>query len=282
MKVRPYKNISEFVEVVGAGETDWIDHKDLVDDSDEYDDVYDCEETLDEILENTTPDWMNESEDITTQAGHEGVSHLPGKPSGRHAGSGGDVVSDDKDPDRKVVVSKFLYERNNSKRKEFLSEIGEEDLAGHKIVLMNEGKSGCAISPGGELKNLFNNDGPNGGAKVIWEAIKQGATKLDCFDNFLPDYYSKFGFKETDRMKWDDQYKPKNWDVKKLGRPDVVFMERSELKTHGTSEFEKSKYLEKLIAKKGAEYVKENKGLLDAQWEYIESLGDPEAVKPEN
>ena len=31
----------------------------------------------------------------------------------------------------------------------------------------------------------------------------------------------------------------------------------------------------KLIAKKGKKFVEENKELLDAQWDYINSLGDP-------
>lgn len=36
-------------------------------------------------------------------------------------------------------------------------------------------------------------------------------------------------------------------------------------------EFEK-----KIIAEKGEQYLQKNKELLDAQWDYIESLGNPE------
>lgn len=38
----------------------------------------------------------------------------------------------------------------------------------------------------------------------------------------------------------------------------------------------KKEYLKRLTKEKGESYVKENKGLLDAQYEYIETLGDPE------
>lgn len=36
----------------------------------------------------------------------------------------------------------------------------------------------------------------------------------------------------------------------------------------------------KIIADRGQEYFDENKGLLDAQWDYIDSLGDPSDSKP--
>jgi len=60
---------------------------------------------------------------------------------------------------------------------------------------------------------------------VLWEAIKDGANNLNCPDGFLPEYYKKFGFKETKRVKWDERRAPKNWNYDKLGRPDVVYME---------------------------------------------------------
>jgi hypothetical protein len=41
----------------------------------------------------------------------------------------------------------------------------------------------------------------------------KGASKLDCFDGFLPEYYKQFGFLETERVA--------NWTA---GEPDVVFM----------------------------------------------------------
>ena len=37
-------------------------------------------------------------------------------------------------------------------------------------------------------------------------------------------YYSQFGFQETGRAKFDPYQAPANWDTKKHGTPDVVFM----------------------------------------------------------
>jgi len=42
----------------------------------------------------------------------------------------------------------------------------------------------------------------------------------------------------------------------------------------------REEYEKKLIAEKGQEYLDKNKGLLDAQWNYIDSLGEPGENKP--
>lgn len=41
----------------------------------------------------------------------------------------------------------------------------------------------------------------------------------------------------------------------------------------------REEYDKKLIADRGQKYFDENKGLLDSQWEYIESLGDIDDIK---
>lgn len=42
----------------------------------------------------------------------------------------------------------------------------------------------------------------------------------------------------------------------------------------------REEYDNKLRAEKGQEYLDKNKGLLDAQWDYIESLGEPTDEPP--
>lgn len=118
----------------------------------------------------------------------------------------------------------FINERNKNKRIEFMSPLTVDSLKDSKIFMINNGNTGCIIAQDGDLQNVFNNAGKGQGARIINLAIKNGATKLDCFANFLPEYYSQFGFKEVSRIKWDDKYAPKNWDYKKNGKPDVVFM----------------------------------------------------------
>ena len=50
-----------------------------------------------------------------------------------------------------------------------------------------------------------------------------GGDRIDFIDGFLNDFYRKFGFREYDRMKWDDKYAPDGWDYKRFGRPDIIF-----------------------------------------------------------
>lgn len=119
----------------------------------------------------------------------------------------------------------FIEERNKNKRIEFMSPLTVESISKSTVVLINNGKTGCIVAPDGDLQNLFNNAGKGQGAKVVNIAIENGAKKLDCFDGYLTKYYKQFGFKETERIKWDDKYAPKNWNYEKNGRPDIVYME---------------------------------------------------------
>uniref|UniRef100_A0A6M3M2Y0 Uncharacterized protein n=1 Tax=viral metagenome TaxID=1070528 RepID=A0A6M3M2Y0_9ZZZZ len=119
-----------------------------------------------------------------------------------------------------------------------------------KVFLSDEAKSGYAIMPDGDLVNVFSM-APGQGGDAVRSAIKNGATKLDCFDSMdpkfsLPNYYNKFGFEEYDRVPWSDKYKPTGWSYKKFGRPDVVYMTMAK-----TTKDEKSKKKKKDTLGKG-------------------------------
>ena len=93
--------------------------------------------------------------------------------------------------------------------------------------LSEDGTSGFAISPSGEIANVFNRGGPKGaGAAAVLSAIDNGGTWTSNFDGRLYEYYSKFGFNERDRLTFDDQYAPSGWDYLKNDRPDVLEMEK--------------------------------------------------------
>lgn len=62
------------------------------------------------------------------------------------------------------------------------------------------------------------------GEYALFNAVKNGGRTLDCIHPKLVEIYTKYGFKEESRIKWDNQYAPPNWDYDKNGRPDVVFM----------------------------------------------------------
>ena len=109
----------------------------------------------------------------------------------------------------------------------FVSSYPAEDYAkmNCRVFLSENGRAGYALKPDGELISVFSLDKGNG-VSLMRDAIANGAKKLDCFDTYLGrQFYPQFGFKEVNRLTWDDQYAPPGWDYEKFGRPDVVFME---------------------------------------------------------
>ena len=123
----------------------------------------------------------------------------------------------------------FSKELQRNKRSQFLTPYTPQDLQdgnvqtfqvpGHEI--------GFGLKP---LRNgnvdivaVHNNTNLRGiGKPLIQSAIKLGGTTLDHYDGFLSGFYSKLGFKETERWPWDDDYAPKDWDKERYGTPDVV------------------------------------------------------------
>lgn len=119
----------------------------------------------------------------------------------------------------------FVQAKALNKRGQFLSPSTPEELANHKLFMTSDGV-GYAMSPEGDLQQVFNNsDRPGAGKEAVIHAIANGAKSLDAFDGFLPEYYNKFGFTFKNADKWNDAYAPKGWDYAKFGKPDVVYME---------------------------------------------------------
>lgn len=120
-----------------------------------------------------------------------------------------------------------------------LSVYTPEEYKKMKVGLSADKKVGYAVKPDGDIISVFNKGEKGRGQEAVIDAINNGGTKLDCFEQ-LKGYYEKFGFEETERVKWDDKYAPKNWDYTKGGRPDIIYMN--------------------LNNKKYAEYIKGRKG----------------------
>ena len=124
-----------------------------------------------------------------------------------------------------TTPEKFITARNKSTRASFLSPLAPGDLTDHRLFMNKDGTVGFALSKDGDIQNVFNNSGVKGaGANAVREAIKQGGKTLDCFAGFLPAFYSKFGFEEYKRVKFDRRYAPKGWDYTSHGEPDIVYM----------------------------------------------------------
>jgi GNAT superfamily N-acetyltransferase len=159
------------------------------------------------------------------KGGHD-VSDEPRDESGKWADGGGDGGDDGGDGSKFAQPSpaEFIAARNKSTRANFMSPLKPEDLSGHTLITTKDMKAGVAVDKQGDLQNLYNNGGPKGiGADLIAEAIHKGAKTLDCYDEFLPNYYAQMGFVETGRLHFDINF-AHDWDVNKQGEPDVVFM----------------------------------------------------------
>ncbi|WJN62617.1 hypothetical protein [Streptomyces phage phiScoe1] len=87
---------------------------------------------------------------------------------------------------------------------------------GARYYLTADFQSGFGVAKDGTLIGLFSLV-KGRGEDMVWDAVlHRGASKLDCFDGFLPEYYKRFGFVETERVA--------NWTP---GEPDVVFMSQA-------------------------------------------------------
>lgn len=119
----------------------------------------------------------------------------------------------------------FVAARDKSARSPFLSQTPPDELAKQRLFMDESGEIGYAMTDDGDLGNLFNNSDKKGAGKAaLIHGIENGANTLDCFDGFLPNLYTKFGFVVTARMKFNPDYAPEGWDYEKWDHPDVVFM----------------------------------------------------------
>lgn len=109
-----------------------------------------------------------------------------------------------------------------------VAQYNPESYEGMDTFLLDDGKAGFAVTPDGTLVSVFKHpDSTLKGAMdtIVPMAIAKGATKLDAFEGFLTEQYSKFGFEEVGRLPWDDAFTPEGWDKATMGTPDVVLME---------------------------------------------------------
>ena len=104
-----------------------------------------------------------------------------------------------------------------------------EDYAKMRLFLTEDGKSGFALKDD-DIVSVFSGPPHKGSVhSSIQLAVQEGGRRLDAFDTVLGDIYNTNGFQVVGRMKWNEDYKPDNWDKKTFaqfngGEPDVVYM----------------------------------------------------------
>ncbi|MCY0933650.1 hypothetical protein [Streptomyces sp. H34-S4] len=114
---------------------------------------------------------------------------------------------------RSEYTAALDWARTSSKRIAEATSDPKEMPHGARYYLTNDLQSGFGVAHDGTLIGLFSTVKGRGEDMVQVAVTHKGATRLDCFDGFLPDYYKQFGFVETERVP--------NWTA---GQPDVVFM----------------------------------------------------------
>lgn len=100
------------------------------------------------------------------------------------------------------------------------------DYGNMKTFLSDNGKTGIAVKPDGDIVSVFN--APDSGHKratdtMIPFAIENGGNKLDNYDGKLSWLYQKFGFEPVAKVKFDPQYAPADWNYERDGQPDIIF-----------------------------------------------------------
>ena len=108
--------------------------------------------------------------------------------------------------------------------------VEELEEKGAITILSANGLAGVAIgTEGSEKGNIFGvfknprSRAKRASASLLIEAIAQGGNKLDCYDGFLTDTYSRLGFVPVARVAWSDAYHTDDgWNYERDGRPEVI------------------------------------------------------------
>jgi hypothetical protein len=155
-----------------------------------------------------------------------------------------------------------------------------EDYQGMKLFMAEDGKSGVAVKPDGDIVSVFSTGGA--GRAVMELAVAAGGRKLDAFDTILPEFYAPHGFKAVARTKWNDDFAPDGWSKEAFsefndGQPDVVFMVYDPAKMDGEYSPKDGKVMtgedgyDQAVARQKREMKKAGKGTIQASERTVDS-----------
>jgi hypothetical protein len=116
------------------------------------------------------------------------------------------------DEDAASFISNFRASNEvNGKNAAQVYEYSPEEYKQMRLFSAENGKSGFAIKSNGDIVSVFS-DEKKQFKRCNAISYPKWWKKLDYFDTFLPKIYKKFGFVEVKREKWNEQFKPSNWD----------------------------------------------------------------------
>ena len=134
-----------------------------------------------------------------------------------------DAIQASKDSKPTQGAAVYVYPADDTQRDGYV-EMGYKNM---RLFLSDDGLSGVAIKPDGDIVSVFSQGGA--GRSVMEVAVAAGGKKLDAFETILPEFYAAHGFVATSRVPWDDTQAPAGWNKQGFsefnnGEPDVVFM----------------------------------------------------------
>lgn len=104
-----------------------------------------------------------------------------------------------------------------------------EELVGARVFQSPDGLSGMAVMPDGDMVAAYSTGKRNALFDMMTTAILAGGEKLDCYTHYdkgLWRLYHRWGFIPVCKVKFDEQYRPDDWNDAKFppnNRPDIVF-----------------------------------------------------------
>jgi hypothetical protein len=110
-----------------------------------------------------------------------------------------------------------------------------EEYKDTTLFISEHGATGIAVDKDGHIFSLFKNCNvckeiglKSVAAKMMFTAISNGGKKIDCFDGFLPNLYTTFGFEPVTKIKFsEDLTSGAKWNKKRDGEPDLIFMKHN-------------------------------------------------------
>lgn len=94
-----------------------------------------------------------------------------------------------------------------------------------KTFQSKDGMSSITIKDDGDITSLVSKPGGWRGKNLVLTAIKNWGDKLDCYADFLPDFYQNAWFEPVARVKFNPEYAPADWKGK--GQDIIVMMRRN-------------------------------------------------------
>ena len=94
-----------------------------------------------------------------------------------------------------------------------------------KTFQSKDGNSSITIKDDGDITSLVSKPWGWRGKNLVLTAIKNWGDKLDCYADFLPEFYQDAGFEPVARVKFNPEYAPADWKGK--GQDIIVMMRRN-------------------------------------------------------